>query len=29
MKQQNRWSLTISIVWVFLSLGMLIYLGFA
>jgi hypothetical protein len=29
MTQQDRWWLAISIVWLFLTLGMLLYLGFA
>ena len=29
MTQQNRWWLAISIVWLFLSVGMLLYLGYA
>ena len=29
MTQQDRWWLAISIVWLFLTLGVLLYLGFA
>jgi hypothetical protein len=29
MTQQDRWWIAISIVWFFLTLGMLLYLGFA
>jgi hypothetical protein len=29
MAQQDRWWLAISIVWVFVSAGVLLYLGFA
>jgi hypothetical protein len=29
MTQQDRWWLAISIVWLFLTLGMLLYVGFA
>jgi hypothetical protein len=29
MAQQDRWWLAISIVWLFLALGMLLYLGYA
>jgi hypothetical protein len=29
MARQDRWWLAISIVWVFLSVGVLLYLGFA
>jgi hypothetical protein len=29
MAQQDRWWLAISIVWVFVTVGVLLYLGFA
>jgi hypothetical protein len=29
MAQQDRWWLAISIVWIFTTLGLLLYLGFA